>query len=62
MEIVPKIVPTRSPRKIFIAVAVISGPREPIMLPNVTTNAVSSQTLGYDFSSQSRPMPMIDRA
>ena len=39
-------VPTRSPRKIFIAVAVISGPREPIMLPKVTTKAVSSQKFG----------------
>ena len=32
-------VPTRSPRKIFIAVAVINGPREPIMLPKHTTKA-----------------------
>ena len=39
IEIVPKMVPTRLPRKIFSAVAVISGPREPIMLPKADDEA-----------------------
>jgi hypothetical protein len=36
-------VPTRSPLKMLSAVAVISGPREPIMLPKQMIKPVNSQ-------------------
>jgi len=55
-------VPTRLPRKIFMAVAVRSGPREPIMLPKQTTKPVNIQMFGYHCSSQSRKIPAIDSA
>ena len=46
IEIVPMMVPTRLPRKIDIAAAVTSGPRDPIVLPKQNRNPASSQMFG----------------
>ena len=43
IEMAPKMVPTRLPLKNFSAVAVINGPREPIMLPKKMTKRESNQ-------------------
>jgi hypothetical protein len=57
---VPKMVAWLGPRKRSMAMAAISGPREPKVPPNSSTVSASSATLGLRPSSQRSVMPSIE--
>ena len=61
IEIVPMMVPTRLPRKIDIAAAATSGPRDPIVLPKQIRKPASSQIFGWRLIDHSIRMPTMVR-
>ena len=47
--------------EIFMAVAEMSGPREPMVLPKQMRNPARSHTLGQVWSNQSMTIPPVER-